>query len=332
MSDIPFTFTAIPNFLIDSGWTDDPKNWKLIRTLFRRCRKDGHVEFVEGRQVFLEPFEFIYGREKTSLACGLTENETRKRIGKIVTIGLAVKITSKSTSNYTVYRWVTEAFDEKWHQQNHQQKNQQKHQQKAGKSTSSRTTNKKEKEEIEKEEIDSLSKDNSSISPPPPKRGKREGVRKESFKYQGKLSNEAFELHKLSVDRNCACSADIIQSWIDELDGDFESVKKEIISVSKLSGIFSYPAMIGQRVSNLKKSFKPEVENRSQKNKITVEKYRDGLPEEEKNHFKIGGDFVKVRLNKGWVDIFYISGDFNYQWAEAKKQFEKIINIKEAQA
>ncbi len=320
MSDIPFNFTAIPNFLIDSGWTDDPKNWKLLRTLFRRCRKDGHVEFVEGRQVYLEPFEFIYGREKTALAAGLSVNETRDRMVKIVTSGLASKVTSKSTSNYTVYKWITEAFDEKWHQQNHQQKHQQKHQQSTGSGTSSSTTKKKEKEEREIEGLDAYA---SNPLPQTPRSGKGERGGKEAFKYQGKITNQAFDLHKFSVDRNCACSADKFQFWLDELDGNYELLKREIENISKIPNIVSPPGLMGMRVANLKRSFKPEIENREEENKKVIEAFISNLSDETRVLFKIGKDFVKIKFGNRWNDIFYASPTFILEWSEAKKEVLK---------
>ena len=140
MSKIPFEFLPIPNFLIEKGWTDDPKTWRLIRILFSRCQNEGHIAYVDGREVYLEPYEFIYGRDKTAKDAGLSTNEVRTRMIKFSTSNLTSKITSKSTSTFTVYRWVTEAFCEKWHQQKHQQNNQQKQRESTSTSTSTSTT------------------------------------------------------------------------------------------------------------------------------------------------------------------------------------------------
>jgi hypothetical protein len=122
---IPYNFTGIPNFLIESGWVKDHKTLALFLHLFYRIRYEPHIEFIEGKEVVLDAFEFVFGRDSVSQEVGLTSREIRTRIKQITTSKMAIKVTSKTTSKYTVYRWVKEHFMKKVDQQNDQQSDQQ---------------------------------------------------------------------------------------------------------------------------------------------------------------------------------------------------------------
>ena len=131
----------------------DHKTCVLILYLFRRVRYESHTEVVNHREIYLEPFEFLFGRDSVTELTGLTPDEVRYRMGHFATSKLLSKIPSKTTSRYTVYRWMWEHFCEVSPQQNPQQNPQQLPQHSAG----SAPTNKNEtiKEEDTKKTNDS---------------------------------------------------------------------------------------------------------------------------------------------------------------------------------
>lgn len=124
MSKIPYYFIPIPQYLDDTGWLNDPKTERLVRFLFRRCRAEGHRIFHCGREIYLEPFEFIFGRDSVADSIGLSGKEVGNRMEKFRDSNLVCTVDSKRHSKYTVYRWMTENFDENRGQQKGQQKGQ----------------------------------------------------------------------------------------------------------------------------------------------------------------------------------------------------------------
>lgn len=124
MSKIPYYFIPIPQYFDDTGWLNDPKTERLVRFLFRRCRAEGHRVFHCGREIYLEPFEFIFGRDSVADSIGLSGKEVGNRMEKFRDSNLVCMVDSKRHSKYTVYRWMTENFDENRGQQKGQQKGQ----------------------------------------------------------------------------------------------------------------------------------------------------------------------------------------------------------------
>jgi len=124
MSKIPYRFTAIPNFLIDAGWMDDPLTCKMFLYLWRRTSYEAHIEVIDGREIQLDPFEFIFGRKKIAKLLGISEKKARLRMDKIRASTMVMETASKRASTYTVYKWSTEHFSENEGQQKGQQKGQ----------------------------------------------------------------------------------------------------------------------------------------------------------------------------------------------------------------
>ena len=148
MSKIPYRFIPIPLYFDESGLLDDPKTEKLIRFLFRRIRTEGHFVFIEGREIYLEPFEFIFGRDSVSLKVGITGKACWTRMEQLKESNLISTVDSKKHSKYTVYRWLTENFDEKRGQHEVQQKVQQGNSMTAEKGTARGTQVKSESEQL----------------------------------------------------------------------------------------------------------------------------------------------------------------------------------------
>jgi hypothetical protein len=128
VSNIPYVFRAIPDEFLTDEFLDDPKMMKLIRYILKRIRTHEHVEKIKSNgyhEIKLQPFEFIFGRDKASKETGLSDREIRTRMAFLATSSFVSKSTSSSTSSFTVYRLMTESFsqirDQQFDQQNDQQ-------------------------------------------------------------------------------------------------------------------------------------------------------------------------------------------------------------------
>lgn len=168
MSKIPYRFIPIPQYFDECGLLDDPKTEKLIRFLFRRTRTEGHFVFIEGREIYLEPFEFIFGRDSVSLKVGITGKACWTRMEQLKESKLISTVDSKRNSKYTVYKWLTENFDEKRGQQKEQQKVQQGNSTRAEKGTARGTQCKNEDDSVKIVDLEVIMKhDHEALSRPP---------------------------------------------------------------------------------------------------------------------------------------------------------------------
>lgn len=124
MSKIPFKFRPIPDeFLIDE-FIDDPIMMRFIRWMMRKISSDPQKVFINGRNIQLMPFEFIFGREACSEQAGISPKQARGRLGQLIGQHFIQKVASKSASTFTVYSLVAESFSKNDGQQKGQQKGQ----------------------------------------------------------------------------------------------------------------------------------------------------------------------------------------------------------------
>lgn len=114
---IPFVFTAFPNFFLLQEYFRDHEMILLALWLFQRTDYRRHEAFLEGKTITLEAGEFIFGRKKCSEETGLSEQVIRTRLHRLLNHCWITKITTKSTTKFTVYKWVWENFP---HYANHQ--------------------------------------------------------------------------------------------------------------------------------------------------------------------------------------------------------------------
>ncbi len=128
MSNIPYKFFPIPHEMLTDEFIDDPKMMRLIRYIFKRINTKPHIEKIRSNgwhTIHLQPFEFIFGREKCMKETGLTAREIRTRIKTLTTSSLVRVATISSTSSFTVYTLLTASFCKNCDQQNDQQNDQQ---------------------------------------------------------------------------------------------------------------------------------------------------------------------------------------------------------------
>lgn len=116
MSKIPYFFeTPVPRYFRETGWLD-PNNKMFFKNLafltwsFSRCSKESQVVILESKQIILEPFEFVCGREKNSIECGLTPDMFRTQLKTYQNAGLLKKTPNSLPNHYSCYIWLTERF------------------------------------------------------------------------------------------------------------------------------------------------------------------------------------------------------------------------------
>lgn len=93
---IPFFFTPFPNLFFE---TEFFANANLIKFALWALRR---TSFANG--------EFIFGRQQCSQETGVSEQRLRTIVNQLTNQQLILKVTSKSTNKYTIYKWLWEHF------------------------------------------------------------------------------------------------------------------------------------------------------------------------------------------------------------------------------
>lgn len=109
---IPYRFMPIPYEFFSEDFIKDQIMIRFIVCMMHRISpyptsiplKNSH------KQLSLDSFEFMYGRNKFSKEAGILEKNARTRLKQLIGLGYVEEVTSKKASNYTVYRLVKEAF------------------------------------------------------------------------------------------------------------------------------------------------------------------------------------------------------------------------------
>lgn len=126
MAKLGYNFsTPIPRYFSDHGWFDvkNPQYFKTLAFLywaFGRCNPETRKIFYDHKEIELQPFEFIYGRNKCAEETGLTENEVRTQVKRCEQSGLLKKTPNSVPNRFTCYKWVLTRFSENSYQVNPQ--------------------------------------------------------------------------------------------------------------------------------------------------------------------------------------------------------------------
>lgn len=111
MSKIPYYFeTPIPKYFRENGFFECEHMFKFINWSFSKCQTISHKTTKEGKQLTLQPFEFIAGRLSSPLECFLTENIFRNLVTKLVRLGLLIKTKNSLRNHYSCYVWNLSIF------------------------------------------------------------------------------------------------------------------------------------------------------------------------------------------------------------------------------
>ena len=112
MTNIPYIFRAIPPEFLTDDFIEDPAMMRFIRHLFSEISPLPQQKTIKERKLVLElePFEFIFGREKWAEKTGLSPKMIQNRMGQLVALNFCIKVSTKTVSTFTVYKLNTEAF------------------------------------------------------------------------------------------------------------------------------------------------------------------------------------------------------------------------------
>ncbi len=111
MTEIPYYFeTPIPKYFRETGWFNKPNTILFVTWAFSKCSCEVRTIVHDGREITLQPYEFITGRGTSSTECLLSESAMRHQLKMLLCAGLLKKTTNSMTNRYTCYIWVTERF------------------------------------------------------------------------------------------------------------------------------------------------------------------------------------------------------------------------------
>ena len=105
MSKLLYVFLAIPHEFLTEDFLRDPIMMRFIVWMIKRISL--HPSMVplkgKGKQLLLEPFEFMFGRETCALAAGISLKNVYTRLKQLTGLGYLKKVDSKGSSTYSVY-------------------------------------------------------------------------------------------------------------------------------------------------------------------------------------------------------------------------------------
>ena len=107
---------------LDSGLLQQHNVWVLLSYCLLKATYKTRKVIHGGREIILEPGQFIFGRRVASEETGLTEREIRTALGSLITLGILTSKTTNKFSIITIVNWSTyQAPEDENDQQNDQQ-------------------------------------------------------------------------------------------------------------------------------------------------------------------------------------------------------------------
>ena len=124
MAKIPYKFFPIPEEFFTDDFITDPNMMKFIRWIFKRISPEKNIISLkkQKRNLELDPFEFMFGRDSCSTETGISPKKIQISINQLKGLGFLKKTVSKTVSTFTVYTLVASAFKQNKGQQKGQQK------------------------------------------------------------------------------------------------------------------------------------------------------------------------------------------------------------------
>jgi hypothetical protein len=95
----PVVMIATEDFL------KDPVMMRFVVWMFKRISPNSSLVPLKGigRQLLLDPFEFMFGRETCALAAGISLKNARTRLEQLIGLGYIKKVAGKGASTFSVY-------------------------------------------------------------------------------------------------------------------------------------------------------------------------------------------------------------------------------------
>lgn len=118
MSKIPFSFTIIPDYFEKNGYftpKKDKSHFKMAIFLmwsFSKCKSYSTKIVFDGKEIDLQPFEFICGRNACSKETGLSPKEIRTIISNLKENSILLTTANSSANRFTCYKWAKECFSQ----------------------------------------------------------------------------------------------------------------------------------------------------------------------------------------------------------------------------
>ncbi len=112
MSKIPYVFLAIPHEFLTEDFLKDPVMIRFVVWMIKRISPNSSLVPLKGmsKQLLLDPFEFMFGREACALSAGISLKNARTRLKQLIGLGYVKKVAGKGASTYSVYSLQTSAF------------------------------------------------------------------------------------------------------------------------------------------------------------------------------------------------------------------------------
>jgi hypothetical protein len=125
--DLNFIYATVPHQLIRRFKGKRHRDTlALIVFAFSKCQRRPHsARTDDGRIIALAPYEFIFGRYSWAKELEMEPSKVHRIMDQISDQQFVRKVTSKSTSKYTIYSWSTKRFCKNGDQQSDQQSDQQ---------------------------------------------------------------------------------------------------------------------------------------------------------------------------------------------------------------
>lgn len=114
---VPYPFIALPKSICTTEYYRSPNMFIFLTWIFSRisfCKKSFPMN---SKIISLDLGEFIFGRHSCSKETCLSEQSIRTMISSLALQGILKKITTKSTSKFTVYKIVWDHFIDSSNQQ-----------------------------------------------------------------------------------------------------------------------------------------------------------------------------------------------------------------------
>ncbi len=106
MSHIDYFFDLPPpRYFREKGFFLDLHNLSFITWCFSRCSLEARSISYNGCNIFLMPYQFIFGRKVCVKETGLTEKQIRIQQNKWEELGLLKKVENENKNKYTIYEW-----------------------------------------------------------------------------------------------------------------------------------------------------------------------------------------------------------------------------------
>ncbi len=112
MSKLPYVFLAIPHEFLTEDFLKDPIMMRFVVWMFKRISPNPSMVPLKGmgKQLLLDPFEFMFGRETCAVIAGISLKNARTRIKQLIGLGYIKKVAGKGASTFSVYCLETRAL------------------------------------------------------------------------------------------------------------------------------------------------------------------------------------------------------------------------------